>query len=148
MEDTLSPVAFRTQERLIYCVTSRCTCLFLNRCFIWDYLPADGSIVSLPEVPYPVRCHPYRLRHTAERYLQTRLAECRIWTPLLPVRHSWERTPQAGPQTPSGHLQEVKNVALTPAIEESFDHLPSFMPKYGNFENWAISRKPQPVAQK
>ncbi len=30
----------------------------------------------------------------------------------------------------------------------NFSQLPSFMPKYGNFETWPISRKPLPVDQK
>ncbi len=30
----------------------------------------------------------------------------------------------------------------------NFGHLPSFMPKYGNFKYWSVSRKPLPVEQK
>ena len=30
----------------------------------------------------------------------------------------------------------------------NFGHLPSLMPKYGNFDNWPVSRKPLPVEQK
>ncbi len=29
-----------------------------------------------------------------------------------------------------------------------FGHLLSFMPKYGHFENWPVSRKPLPVERK
>ncbi len=30
----------------------------------------------------------------------------------------------------------------------NFGHLPSFMPKYGNFENLPLSQKPLPIEQK
>ncbi len=38
-----------------------------------------------------------------------------------------------------------------PAVDQSrvkFGHLPSFMAKYGNFENWPVSWKPLPVERK